>query len=54
MQRHNIGPRPSSLQVSRHVMSYGERLSVIRPTPNLEEQISVFISPENRVAQIHP
>ena len=54
MQRHNIGSWPSVLQVSRHVMFYGERFSVIRPTPNLEKKVSVFMSPEKRVAQIYP
>jgi hypothetical protein len=29
-------------------------LSQIRDSPNLEDQVSVFISPRNRVAQLHP
>jgi hypothetical protein len=26
----------------------------LRPTPNLEDQISVFMSPSDRVTQLHP
>jgi hypothetical protein len=29
-------------------------LSQIRDSPNLEDQVPVFISPRNRVAQLHP
>jgi hypothetical protein len=33
---------------------YIARLPVLRPTPNLEDQVSVFMSPRNRVAQLYP
>jgi hypothetical protein len=29
-------------------------LSQVRDSPNLEDQVSVFISPRNRVAQFYP
>jgi hypothetical protein len=28
--------------------------SALRPTPNLEDQIPVFLSPSDRVAQLYP
>jgi hypothetical protein len=33
---------------------YGARLLVQRPTPNLEDQASVFMTPGDRVAQLYP
>jgi hypothetical protein len=33
---------------------YGAGLLVQRPTPNLEDQISVFMTPGDRVAQLYP
>jgi hypothetical protein len=29
-------------------------LSALRPTPNLEDQVLVFMSPSNGVAQLYP
>jgi hypothetical protein len=31
---------------------YGTRSSALRPTPNLEDQVTVFMSPSGRMAQI--
>jgi hypothetical protein len=31
-----------------------KRLSALRPTPNLEDQVSAFMFPRNRMAQLHP
>jgi hypothetical protein len=39
--------------VSVTAVFYG-RLLAPRPTPNLEDQVSVFITPGDRVAQLHP
>jgi hypothetical protein len=36
-------------QVSAHVKFYGERFLDPRPTPNFQEQVSVFINPGDRV-----
>jgi hypothetical protein len=33
---------------------YGAGLLVQRPTPNLEDQISVFMTPGDRVTQLYP
>jgi hypothetical protein len=33
---------------------YGARSSALRRTPNLEDQVSVFTSPSDRVAQLYP
>jgi hypothetical protein len=33
---------------------YGSGLLVQRPTPNLEDQASVFMTPGDRVAQLYP
>jgi hypothetical protein len=33
---------------------YGVGLLTPRPTPNLEDQASVFMTPEDRVAQLYP
>jgi hypothetical protein len=33
---------------------YKARSSALRPTPNLEEQVPVFMSPSDRVAQLYP
>jgi hypothetical protein len=52
-QQSDAGPRPPVLQVSSHVMFYGVRLSVPRPTPDLEGQVSVFMIHEDKVAQLH-
>jgi hypothetical protein len=49
----DIGPWPPVLQPSRHVMFHGDRLSTPRPTPKLEDQMSVFISPGDRVDQLY-
>jgi hypothetical protein len=35
-------------------MFYDVGLLIPRPTPNLEDQISVFITPGDRVAQLNP
>jgi hypothetical protein len=34
--------------VSSHVMYYGERLSACLPTPNLENQVSISMTPGDR------
>ena len=52
-QQPSIGPWPSVLHVSRHVMFYGDRLSGPRPTPNLEDQVSVFMKPGDMMAQLY-
>jgi hypothetical protein len=44
----NTGPWFPSLLVSRHEMFYGESLSAPRPTPNMDDQVSVFMAPETR------
>jgi hypothetical protein len=33
---------------------YGVGLLAPRPTPNLEDQVSVFMTPGDRVAQLYP
>jgi hypothetical protein len=33
---------------------YRAKLSTLRPTSNLEDQVSVFLSPNDTVAQLHP
>jgi hypothetical protein len=33
---------------------YGAGLLVQRPTPNLEDQVSVFMTPGDRVTQLYP
>jgi hypothetical protein len=33
---------------------YRARLSALHPTPNLEYQVPLFMSPRDRVAQLHP
>jgi hypothetical protein len=40
--------RPESRGTHDHIL-----LSQIRDSPNLEDQVPVFISPTNRVAQLH-
>jgi hypothetical protein len=35
------------------VVLYSDRLSVFRPAPNLEDQVSVFITPGDRVTQLY-
>lgn len=42
------------VQVSRHVMFYEDGLSANRPTPNIEDQASVFMNPGKKVAQLFP
>jgi hypothetical protein len=39
---------------STTIIFYRARSSALRPTPNLEGQISVFMSPKDRVAQLYP
>jgi hypothetical protein len=34
--------------------SYRVGLSTTRPTPNLEDQASVFVTPKERVTQLYP
>jgi hypothetical protein len=36
------------------VIFYTARLSALCPTPNLEDQVSVLMSPSDRVAQLYP
>jgi len=40
-----------SVKVSRHVIFYGRRLSVPRPIPDMENQVSLFMTLGDRVAQ---
>jgi hypothetical protein len=62
-----IGPRPihpmalqptSGLDLlywgSVTAVFYGVGLLAPRPTPNLEDQVSVFMTPRNRVVQLYP
>jgi hypothetical protein len=44
MEHPTIGLWPPVLQISEHEMFYGERLSSCRPTPNLEDQVSVLMT----------
>jgi hypothetical protein len=37
-----------------NVFSYTARSLALRPNPNLEDQVSVFMSPSDRVAQLYP
>jgi hypothetical protein len=46
--------RTFSLEDSQQISFYSVRLSASRPTPNLEDQVSVFISPGDRVVQQYP
>jgi hypothetical protein len=54
------GPAPhkgalaSSSRGSVTAAFYGVRLLFPRLTPNLEDQVSVFMTPEDRVAQLYP
>jgi hypothetical protein len=36
------------------VIFYRARLSALSPTPNLEDQVSAFMSPSDKVAQLYP
>jgi hypothetical protein len=42
-----------SWEDSQHISFYRLSLSASRPTPSLESQVSVFISPGDRVAQLY-
>jgi hypothetical protein len=37
-----------------YFLFYSARSSALRPSPNPEDQVPVFISPNNRAAQLHP
>jgi hypothetical protein len=49
-----IGPWPLFLGFRNNNLFYGAGLLVQRPTPNLEDQASVFMTPGDRVAQLYP
>jgi hypothetical protein len=49
-----IRPWPPVFLVSWHAIYYGERISDPRPAPNLENDLSVFITAGERVAQLYP
>jgi hypothetical protein len=36
------------------IIFYTTRLSALRLTPNVEDQVPVFMSPSNRVTQLYP
>jgi hypothetical protein len=38
----------------QHFFFYRARLSALRPTPNMEDQVSVFMSSSDRLAQLYP
>jgi hypothetical protein len=44
----------SLLWISQHYLFYRARFSALHPTHNLERQVSVFMSPSDRVAQLCP
>jgi hypothetical protein len=46
-------PGFTSLDFEKNIF-YRESLSALRPNKNLEEQVFVFISPNDRVAQLYP
>jgi hypothetical protein len=49
--------RPSGfhfLDFATIIFFYRARSSALRPTPNPEDQVSLFISPNNRVVQLYP
>ena len=52
-QQSSVGPWPPA-KVCRHVVFYGDKLSAPRPILNLENQVFVFMTPEDWVAQIYP
>jgi hypothetical protein len=49
-----IGPWPTLLVFRNNNPFTGTGLLVQRPTPNLEDQVSVFMTPGDRVAQLYP
>lgn len=51
-QQHRIQPWPTVVHVSRQVF-YEGRLSPLRLTPNLDDQVSVCMAPGDRVAQLY-
>jgi hypothetical protein len=36
------------------IFFYRTKSSALRPTPNLEDQVPIFMSPNNRLAQLYP
>jgi hypothetical protein len=46
-QQPTTGPWPAFTQLPRHVMVYGDRLSVLHPNSHLEDQVSVFMIPRD-------
>ena len=50
-QQPDAGPWSSVLQLIRHGVFYWERLLAPCPTPNLADQLSVFITPGDGMAQ---
>jgi hypothetical protein len=44
----------TSLDFATIFFFYRARLSALCPTLNLEDQVSVFMSPSNKVAQLYP
>jgi hypothetical protein len=49
----HIGPWPPLFLRFRNSSFYGVGLLAPRPTPNLEDQVSVFMTPGDRVAQLY-
>jgi hypothetical protein len=49
-----VGPWPPLLGFRNNNLFYVAELLVQGPTPNLEDQVSVFITPGDRVAQLYP
>jgi hypothetical protein len=50
----NSGPGPPFLEFLNNNLFYRAGLLVRRPTPNLEDQASVFMTHGDRVAQLYP
>jgi hypothetical protein len=48
-----FGPWPPLLEFRNNNLFYGAGLLVQRPTPNLEDQASVFVTPGDRVTQLY-
>jgi hypothetical protein len=47
-------PSPPLTRFRNKNLFYGTGLLVQRPTPNLEDQVSVFMTPGDRVTQLYP
>jgi hypothetical protein len=50
----HVGPWPPLLRFRNSSFFKGVGLLAPRPTPNLEDQVSVVMTPGDRVAQLYP